>query len=66
MNPKNQSADIFPLFDTFWNNAGLRGTVFPIKIPTDTPQQFEQKSKAIFKEMVDTFDPKIYSFIQIN
>ena len=35
MNHKNQRSDIYPLFDTFWNNTGLKGTMFPIKIPTE-------------------------------
>lgn len=49
MNHKNQSSDIFPLFNTFWNNTGLRGTVFPLReFPGDNTDALED-----FKALVN-------------
>lgn len=64
MNPKNQSADIFPLFDTFWNNAGLRGTVWnPDNYPTGLTKEI---AKEDFKGFVDSFNSILYDFINLK
>ncbi len=61
MNHKNQISDNYPLFDTFWNNTRLRGTVFENKLDT-------QKEAAIdeFEDFVTDFNSLIYQFISIK
>jgi hypothetical protein len=49
----------YPLFDTFWNNTGLRGSVFTRTL----------KSEALrdeFPLLVDNLSSLLYSFIEIK
>lgn len=58
MNHKNQISDTYPLFDTFWNNTGLRGTVFP--------NRTELQAKTDFVSMINDLNSILYSFINIK
>ncbi len=60
MNPKNQSADYFLFFDTFWNNTGLRGTVFE-----NTDDDEKDGAFLEFKDLVNNTSSLIYNFISI-
>lgn len=61
MNPKYQSSDIFPLFDTFWNNTELRGTVFENKLDIQ-----KEAAKDEFEGLVNDINSLIYQFISIK
>lgn len=55
----------YTIFETFWNNTGLRAELFP-GLPLVITDKVESDSKIIFIDLVDTFNPKLYSFIQIK
>jgi hypothetical protein len=61
----------YPIFDTFWNNAGTNGlsglrlSLFNVSSLKPTEQQIDD-AKINFKTWVDNFDPKLYNFIQIK
>jgi hypothetical protein len=62
MNQQNHSSDIF---DTFWNNAGLRGELFGLNIdPKDEILYLAKKN--IFIEWVRNQNPLIFNFIEIK
>jgi hypothetical protein len=58
----------YPLFDTFWNNEGLRATLFGAKPTNDSPEKFKEDSKIEFIRLVSdsTFSNSLYSFINIK
>jgi hypothetical protein len=61
----------YAIFDTFWNNvganglSGLRLSLFGIAILDPTPQQIAIYKNS-FKSWVDSFDAKLYGFINIK
>ncbi|MFC3809176.1 hypothetical protein [Lacihabitans lacunae] len=56
----------YAIFDTFWNNAGLSETLFGTILLNESEEDFEKRSKIDFISWVKTFNPKIYSFIDIK
>ena len=56
----------YTLFETFWENLGLRGAVFDAKIPSDNEEQYKEKSKVSFINLVDDLNSPIYSFINVK
>jgi hypothetical protein len=52
----------YPIFYTFWNNAALRGTLFPGRVYPDD----SQSAKSDFKDLVDNTSSLIYTFINIK
>lgn len=48
----------YPLFDTFWNNTGLRGSLFE--------NMDEEEAKSNFISLVGNLNSSIYSFIEIK
>jgi hypothetical protein len=52
----------YPLFDTFWNNTGLRGTVFPLReFPGDNADALKD-----FEALVNNTSSLIYNFIYVK
>jgi hypothetical protein len=68
---KLYQASNYAIFDTFWNNAGANGlsglrlSLFGIENLRPTLEEIAQ-SKINFKSWVDSFDPKLYGFINIK
>jgi hypothetical protein len=56
----------YAIFDTFWNNAGLRGELFPGLPIQPIPQAIKDLKKIDLKNMVDTKNPILYNFIKIK
>ena len=60
MNHKYQSSDIYPLFDTFWNNTGFRGAgkLFGTRNEND--------ALTFFKTLINDTESILYSFIAVK
>lgn len=56
----------YAIFDTFWNNAGLRGELFPRPANLPDEDDYLNDSKAKFVNFVGNLNPIIYSFIEIK
>ncbi len=62
MSPAGNPVYSYPLFDTFWNNTGLRGTVFEGR---DFPDEREEALED-FKNLVNSISSELYNFIQVK
>jgi hypothetical protein len=61
MNQQNHSSDIF---DTFWNNAGLRGELWnPSNYPLGLTKEI---AKEDFENWVDTKNTILFDFIKVK
>jgi hypothetical protein len=56
----------YPIFDTFWNNEGLRATLWPNLPLEPIPQAIKDLKKIDFINKVISFDPSFYSFINVK
>lgn len=65
MNHKNQRSDIYPLFETFWNNTGLRGSLFGPNIDPNDEIIYNSK-KLLFIDWVLNQNPLIFNYIEVK
>ncbi|MBK6977283.1 MAG: hypothetical protein IPH28_09455 [Cytophagaceae bacterium] len=67
MNHKNQSSDIFPLFDIFWNNTGLRGSIWNDLVGVVNPSPLVKTQKfSDFQNKVNSTNSILFNFIDIK
>ncbi len=60
--PTSNGTFDYHLFNTFWNNTGLRGTVFEGR---DFPDEREDALED-FKKLVNSISSDLYNFIQVK